>query len=79
MDFATRDRYRHSVEFLARHCQLSEAEVAQRAIQLAAESARQNGPSDRTAHVGFYLIDKGQAQLGAEFKSPLAVADYNGT
>jgi cellobiose phosphorylase len=68
MDFATRDRYRHSVEFLARNSQLSEAEVAQRAIQLAAESARQNGPHDRTAHVGFHLIDKGQDQLARDLK-----------
>ena len=64
MDFATRDRYRHSVEFLARHSQLSEADVARRAIQLAADSARQKGREDRTAHVGFYLIDKGQSMLG---------------
>ena len=64
MDFATRDRYRHSVESLARHSELSEADVAQRAIQLAAESARQNGRADRIAHVGFYLIDKGGATLG---------------
>jgi len=68
MDFATRDRYRHSVEFLARHCELSEAEVAQRAIQLAADSARQNGTRYRTAHVGFYLIDKGQPQLVRKLK-----------
>jgi cyclic beta-1,2-glucan synthetase len=68
MDFATRDRYRHSVEFLARHCELSEAEVAQRAIQLAADSARQNGTRDRTAHVGFYLVDKGQPQLVRKLK-----------
>jgi hypothetical protein len=64
MDFPTRDRYRHAVELLARHSQLSEADVSQRAVQLAAESARQKGRADRTAHVGFYLIDKGQAVLG---------------
>jgi cellobiose phosphorylase len=64
MDFSTRDRYRHSVEFLARHSQLSEADVAQRAIQLAADGARQKGREDRTAHVGFYLIDRGQSMLG---------------
>ena len=63
MDFATRDRYRHAVEFLAQHSQLAEAEVAQRAIQLATDSLRQNGASDRTAHVGFHLIDKGQPHL----------------
>ena len=60
MDFSTRDRYRHSVEALSRHSRLSETEVAQRAIQLAEVSAREKGRSDRTVHVGFYLIDKGQ-------------------
>ena len=64
MDFATRDRYRHSVEFMARHSGLPEAEIAQRAVQLTAESARQKGREDRTAHVGFYLIDEGQFTLG---------------
>jgi len=72
MDFSTRDRYRHSVEFLARHSRLSEADVAQRAIQLAAESAQRKGREDRTAHVGFYLIDKGQPMLerGANARWP---------
>ncbi len=64
MDFATRDRYRHAVEFLARHSRVAEAEVAARAIQLAAASAQGKGGADRAAHVGFYLIDQGQAVLG---------------
>jgi cellobiose phosphorylase len=68
MDFATRDRYRHAVEFLARHSQMAEAEVARRAIQLAADSGRKNGRAGRTAHVGFYLIDKGQSMLGSLLK-----------
>jgi len=63
MDFLTRDRYRHSVEALARHCQLQELEVAQKAIQLTEVSAREKGIQDRSAHVGFYLIDKGLAEL----------------
>ena len=79
MDFATRDRYRHSVEFLARHSQLSEADVARRAIQLAADSARQNGREDRTAHVGFYLIDKGQPHAGAPGESAVALANDHRT
>ena len=64
MDFATRDCYRHAVEFMARHSRLAEAEVASRAIQLAADSARGKGGADRTAHVGFYLIDQGKTALG---------------
>jgi cellobiose phosphorylase len=63
MDFPTRDRYRHSIELFSRYSRLSETEVAQCAVQLAAESARQKGAEDRTAHVGFYLIDKGQPLL----------------
>ncbi len=64
MDFATRDRYRHAVESFARHSELPEAVVAQRAIELAADSVRQKGSGDRTAHVGFFLIDKGHSVLG---------------
>jgi len=64
MDFATRDRYRHSVEFFARHSGRSEAEVAKMAVELAAESARQKGREHRASHVGFHLIANGQAALG---------------
>ncbi len=68
MDFATRDRYRHSVESFARHSKIPEADVARSALELAAASARQKGRSDRTAHVGFYLIEKGQPLLGSMLK-----------
>ena len=63
MDFATRDRYRHVVEKIAKSSPHSESEVARKAIQLAHEGAAQKGGDDRTAHVGFYLIDEGLAQL----------------
>jgi len=67
MDFATRDRYRHVVEKLAKNSRLSEDEVASKAIQLAriAMADRDNGQGadNRGFHVGFYLIDKGLPQL----------------
>ena len=63
MDFASRDRYRHVVEKIARNSMCSEIEVAHQAIQLAQEAAARKGGDDRTAHVGFYLIDKGLTQL----------------
>lgn len=66
MDFPARDRYRHSVEFLARHSQRSETEVAQDAIHLATVNSQQKGREDRTAHVGFYVIDKGLSTLGQQ-------------
>jgi len=63
MDFPTRDRYRHVIEEIAKHSRNSENQVAQDAIQFAKEGAASNGADDRTAHVGYYLIDKGLAQL----------------
>ena len=63
MDFSTRDRYRHVVERKAKSSRLSESEMAQKAVQMAQEGAAQNGRDDPRAHVGFYLIDKGVAQL----------------
>ncbi len=76
MDFFTRDRYRHSVEAISRHSRFPESEVAKKAVQLAETGARENGIQDRTAHVGFYLIDKGLAALerAAEMRIPWQTA-----
>ncbi len=64
MDFATRDRYRHVVEELAKGSRLDESEVAGKAIELAsAGAAGRGGDDDRTAHVGYYLVDKGRPGL----------------
>ncbi len=63
MDFATRDRYRHVVEKVAKNSPLSEADVARRAVELAREGAVRNDAGERAAHVGFYLIDRGLPRL----------------
>ncbi|MBK8639237.1 MAG: cyclic beta 1-2 glucan synthetase [Chromatiaceae bacterium] len=63
MDFATRDRYRHVVEKVAKNSPLSEADVARRAVELAREGAVGNDAGERAAHVGFYLIDRGLPRL----------------
>ena len=63
MDFSTRDLYRHTIETLARHGNLSEAEVARKAIELAQASTSKTGTNSRTAHVGYFLIDKGKPLL----------------
>ncbi len=63
MDFATRDRYRHVTEEIAKTSPLSEDEVARLAVRLAEESGAQWGNDDRSANVGFYLIDKGLPAL----------------
>ena len=62
MDFATRDRYRHVVEKLARRTDVAEAAVAQAAVDCAFECASQIG-NDYRKHVGYYLVDDGIAQL----------------
>ncbi|MCX6878137.1 MAG: cyclic beta 1-2 glucan synthetase [Verrucomicrobia bacterium] len=73
MDFVTRDQYRHAVEAISRHSQHPEAEVAQLAVQLAADAARHHGSEDRTAHAGYYLIGKGRLklELAAKARRPL--------
>ena len=73
MDFTTRDRYRHSIEKIAKRSRLHEADVARKAILLAGETAARNGPDDRAAHVGFHLIDEGLPLMekAAEVRLPL--------
>ena len=69
MDFATRDRYRHAVEKIAKASLHSEIEVASKTIELArshtahADSAHADATAVRAAHVGFYLVDDGLPQL----------------
>ena len=63
MDFTTRDQYRHVVEAVAKKSSLSEREVAREAIRLSRQDAAGENGDNRATHVGFYLIDKGLAQL----------------
>ncbi len=65
MTFATRDRYRHVVERIARRSSRSEQEVAELAIGLA--RAAENDPTmeQRRHHVGCYLIAEGLPELEA--------------
>jgi len=63
MEFATRDRYRHATERIAREGRLGEAEVAAKALDLARVSADRRGCDDRAAHVGYYLVGEGLREL----------------
>ncbi|MDX2468050.1 MAG: hypothetical protein QNL12_12100, partial [Acidimicrobiia bacterium] len=67
MDFETRDRYRKAVEKLARAVGREEVEVARVAVRLAEDAETTIPMSPRRAHVGFYLVDDGRAELEAEF------------
>ncbi|MCX5805829.1 MAG: cyclic beta 1-2 glucan synthetase [Proteobacteria bacterium] len=75
MDFATRDQYRHIVEKIAKSSALSENEVAQIAIKLAGEGQKLINSDERKNHVGFYLINKGLAQLEALAEVNLSSTD----
>src|SRR5690606_26732375 len=59
MDFATRDRYRHVVERVAKQSPLEQEQVAAKAVELARQAHQERGPRDCQAHVGYWLIDEG--------------------
>ncbi|MFH0780806.1 MAG: glucoamylase family protein [Pseudomonadota bacterium] len=78
MDFATRDRYRHVIEKIATASSHSESEVARQAINLADRAAMEKGGDDRSAHVGYYLIAEGLAELQRSAKMRFSAADFLG-
>ncbi|MGA2611431.1 MAG: glycosyl transferase, partial [Terriglobia bacterium] len=70
MDFDTRDRYRRAIEELARRSGQAEDQVAQHAIELAAQAAREATKDDRWIHVGTYLIGEGRRELARLIHCP---------
>ena len=66
MDFATRDRYRHVIERIARRTRTSELAVAQRVVAMAQQSQARDPHDLAQAHVGYFLIDEGRAVLEHE-------------
>ncbi len=75
MNFATRDRYRHVVERIAKHSPLAQWEVAAQAVRLASQVADLKGVRDRSAHVGYFLIDRGLPQLEAAVQARVPLAE----
>jgi len=67
MDFATKDRYRHAVEELARGGGVSEQEAAEAAVLMADAEDKPLDP--RKNHVGYYLIDEGRPRLASQLAS----------
>lgn len=63
MDFATRDRYRQSVEKLAKRSTLLEVGVAEQALKNAL-----SGEEGVKKHLGYYLVDEGLPLLEKEVK-----------
>ncbi|MCC6770199.1 MAG: cyclic beta 1-2 glucan synthetase [Gemmatimonadaceae bacterium] len=71
--FATRDRYRHVVETIAKRRRLSEIDVARVAVDLAIDGEAKYGGSARQAHVGYFLVDHGLAELeeATDYRPPI--------
>ncbi|MFO0890043.1 MAG: glucoamylase family protein [Isosphaeraceae bacterium] len=63
-DFRTSDRYRKTVERIARGARAGESDVAARAVELAREGMAE-GPA--RGHVGYYLAGPGEGVLRAAF------------
>ena len=74
MDFASRNRYRHAIEGIARRSDVSELEVSQIVVRLAAANQGIEG-HDRETHVGYFLIDRGRPELerAARMRTTLGV------
>lgn len=63
MDFPTRNLYRSAVEHLSRGSTLTEQEIANRAVEVAADAARQahGDEAQRVGDPGFHLLTEGRA------------------
>ncbi len=75
MDFPTRDRYRHSVEELAKGCGKPEPEIARLAVTMAREAQRAAPDHDRQHHVGYFLISRGRFLLETAAGYPPTLRD----
>ena len=81
MDFATRDRYRHAVEELARGTRHDELAVARRAVAMATEAAAQarasaQEPDPRICDPGYYLIARGRPRLERDLRFRVPVQQW---
>jgi cyclic beta-1,2-glucan synthetase len=63
MTFATRDRYRHVVERIARRTGYPEVEVARTAVEFARAELNDHNQSQVRSHVGYFLVDEGVVEL----------------
>lgn len=76
MDFATRDNYRHIVEELSKRSSHSEIEVAQFAVDLAANAKVEKGEDERYSHVGYYLVDEGLTHLKEKVQPSFSLSGF---
>ncbi len=65
MNFETRDSYRHVIEKIAKRSRQPECDVARYVVGMAQRAARKDS---REGHIGYYVIDRGLAELEAHFR-----------
>ena len=76
MAFATRDSYRHAIEDLAYRSRLTEEEVAARAVAAAGAGKNLAGSGSASAHVGYYLADRGLGNFCRSLGIRLRFGDF---
>ncbi|MEO5902913.1 MAG: glucoamylase family protein [Gemmatimonadaceae bacterium] len=79
MTFGTRDHYRHVVEHIAKRTKRPEEDIANIALGLTVQGHGQG--DEKLGHVGYYLIDKGRAELeeATDYSPPISERIYRWT
>ncbi|MEP6735492.1 MAG: glucoamylase family protein [Chryseolinea sp.] len=75
MDFHTRDFYRHSIEKIAKHSNISEFDVANIALRRAREQSLIDPLDKRKSHVGYFLVGAGLRETEKLAKVKLKVVE----
>ncbi|MHB0950743.1 MAG: GH36-type glycosyl hydrolase domain-containing protein [Allorhizobium sp.] len=75
LDFGSRNAYRSTIERLARRSEKTEIEIAQMAIDMAAEAAPSGEPGTAHSNVGGFLVGSQRKRLEAAigFRPPLSL------
>ncbi len=71
MDFASRDRYRHVIERIAKRTGVAENIIAETCVDFAQKSLTTDPENIAQAHVGFYLVESGRCKLEEIFNYKL--------
>jgi cyclic beta-1,2-glucan synthetase len=75
MDFSTRDRYRHVVEYISKKSKLTEYEVARIVVKQMQDNAQGAEPDERKSHVGYYLIGEGVEEIKRLAKTRISIGE----
>ena len=73
MHFDSRDVYRHAIEEVAKRTKRTDCDIARLVVDLSAPFAESGSAGNRQSHVGYWLVDRGRAELDTRtgYKRPL--------